>query len=65
MGKPENIIAKIVDGKMEKFFKDSCLITQAYVKDPKLSVQDIINELVAKVGENIVIKRFARFQIGG
>jgi elongation factor Ts len=65
MGKPENMISKIVDGKMEKFYKDSCLLTQPYVKDPKLSVQDVINELVAKVGENIVVKRFSRFQIGG
>jgi len=65
LGKPENIMGKIVDGKMEKFYKESCLLTQNYVKDPKLSIQDVINELVAKIGENIVIKRFARFQIGG
>lgn len=65
MGKPENIIDKIVDGKMDKFYKDSCLLTQAYVKDPKLSIQDVLNELVAKMGENVVIKRFSRFQIGG
>ena len=65
MGKPENIIGKIVDGKMEKFYKDSCLLTQPYVKDPKLSIQDVINELVAKIGENIVVKKFSRFQIGG
>jgi len=65
MGKPENMIDKIVDGKMEKFYKDSCLLTQPYVKDPKVTVQDVITELVAKVGENIVVKRFSRFQIGG
>ena len=65
LGKPENIIGKIVDGKMEKFYKDSCLLTQPYVKDPKLSIQDVINELVAKIGENIVVKKFSRFQIGG
>jgi elongation factor Ts len=65
MGKPENIIDKIVDGKMDKFYKDACLLTQAYVKDPKLSIQDVLNELVAKMGENVVIKRFSRFQIGG
>lgn len=65
MGKPENIIDKIVEGKMEKFYKDSCLLTQPFVKDPKLSIQDVINELVAKIGENIVVKRFSRFQIGG
>ncbi|MGM0418948.1 MAG: translation elongation factor Ts [Thermodesulfobacteriota bacterium] len=65
MGKPENIIEKIVDGKMEKFYKDACLLTQPYVKDPKLSVQDVINELVAKIGENIIVNKFSRFQIGG
>jgi elongation factor Ts len=65
MGKPENIIDKIVEGKMEKFYKDACLLTQPYVKDPKISVQDVITELIAKVGENVVIKRFSRFQIGG
>ncbi|MGE4520576.1 MAG: translation elongation factor Ts [Desulfobacteraceae bacterium] len=65
MGKPENMIDKIVDGKMEKFYKDACLLTQPYVKDPKLSIQDVITEVVAKVGENVVIKRFSRFQIGG
>ncbi|PIE75049.1 MAG: translation elongation factor Ts [Deltaproteobacteria bacterium] len=65
MGKPDNIIDKIVDGKMEKFYKEACLLTQPYVKDPKLSIQDVINELVAKIGENVVIKRFSRFQIGG
>ncbi|MDY0132850.1 MAG: translation elongation factor Ts [Desulforegulaceae bacterium] len=65
MGKPENIISKIVDGKMEKFYKDACLLTQPYVKDPKVSVQDVLTELIAKMGENIVVKNFSRFQIGG
>ena len=63
-GKPENIVEKIVDGKMAKFFKESCLLNQPYVKNPDLTIADLINELIAKIGENITIKRFARFQIG-
>jgi elongation factor Ts len=63
-GKPENVIAKIVDGKMNKFFKDNCLLNQAYVRNPDLTVEDLLNELIAKIGENITIRRFARFQTG-
>jgi elongation factor Ts len=61
-GKPENVITKIVDGKMNKFFKENCLLNQAYVRDPELSVEDVLNELIAKIGENITIRRFVRFQ---
>ena len=64
MGKPENIIDKIVEGKMKKFYNESCLLNQAYVRDPDISIADLLNEMVAKIGENITIKRFARFQIG-
>jgi elongation factor Ts len=64
MGKPENVVDKIVDGKMSKFFKDSCLMDQAYVREPDKTVSDLLNELIAKIGENISIKRFSRFQIG-
>lgn len=63
-GKPEKVVDKIVEGKLKKFFTDVCLIDQPYVKDPNLTVQDLLNELKAKTGENIVIKRFARFQLG-
>jgi elongation factor Ts len=63
-GKPENVITKIVDGKMSKFFKENCLLNQAYVRDPDLTVEDILNELIAKIGENITIRRFVRFQTG-
>jgi len=63
-GKPENVITKIVDGKMNKFFKENCLLKQPYVRDPDLAVEDVLNELIAKIGENITIKRFARFQTG-
>jgi elongation factor Ts len=63
-GKPENVLAKIVDGKMNKFFKENCLLNQAYVRDPDLSVEDVLSELIAKIGENITIRRFVRFQTG-
>ena len=63
-GKPENVITKIVDGKMNKFFKENCLLNQPYVRDPELAVEDVLNELIAKIGENITIKRFVRFQTG-
>ena len=63
-GKPEKIIDKIVEGKMKKFFSESCLMEQAYVKNPDITVQDLLNALMAKTGENIVISRFSRFQLG-
>ena len=63
-GKPENILDKIIGGKMDKFYADVCLMEQKYVKNPDLSIQDLLNELIAKLGENISVKRFARFQIG-
>jgi elongation factor Ts len=64
MGKPEKMIDKIVDGKMSKFYKDNCLLNQMYVRDPGVTIQDLLNELIAKIGENISIRRFTRYQIG-
>jgi len=63
-GKPEHIVEKIVTGKMEKFYKESCLLEQAYVKDPDITVQDYLNELIGKTGENIIIRRYTRYQLG-
>ena len=65
--KPPGVIEKILAGKLEKFYSDSCLVDQVFVKDPdgKKKVKDLIVEIIARLGENIVIKRFARFQIGG
>ena len=63
-GKPENIIDKIVEGKIEKFYKDVCLMSQQYVKDPQQTIAELLKETIGKIGENIQIKRFARFQIG-
>jgi elongation factor Ts len=63
-GKPEKILEKMVDGKMRKFYEESVLLDQAYVKDPDKTIQDYLNELVAKIGEKIIIRRFARYQLG-
>ncbi|RPH40945.1 MAG: translation elongation factor Ts [Desulfobulbaceae bacterium] len=63
-GKPANIAEKMVGGKIEKFLAEICLLEQKFVKNPDLSIQDLLNELVGKMGENITIKRFARFQVG-
>lgn len=63
-GKPANIAEKMVAGKIEKFLAEICLLEQKYVKNPDLSIQDLLNEVVGKMGENISIKRFARFQVG-
>ena len=63
-GKPEKVVEKIVDGKMKKFYSEACLLEQAYVKNPDTTVQDLLNELMAQTGENILIRRFARFQLG-
>jgi elongation factor Ts len=64
MGKPENMVEKIAAGKMNKFFKENCLMNQQYVKEPDKTIADYLNEVIAKTGERITIKRFARFQIG-
>ena len=64
LGKPENMVEKIVDGKIQKFYKENCLMNQAYVRDPNLTIADLLNEMIAKIGENIVIKRFVRYQVG-
>ena len=64
MGKPENVIDKIVEGKLNKFYEESCLLNQPYVRDTDISIADLINQMIAKIGENISIKRFIRYQIG-
>ena len=63
-GKPEKVVEKIVEGKLKKFFSESCLLEQTFVKNSDITIQDLMNELIAKTGENIVIKRFSRFQLG-
>jgi elongation factor Ts len=63
-GKPANIVDKMVSGKIDKYFAEVTLMEQKFVKNPDLTIQDLLNEIIAKIGENISIKRFARFQIG-
>jgi len=64
MGKPEKMVDKIAEGKLIKFFKESCLMNQVYVRDPNMTIQDYLNDVIAKTGEKINIRRFARFQVG-
>ncbi|MBU0989888.1 MAG: elongation factor Ts [Proteobacteria bacterium] len=63
-GKPEKVLEKIVEGKLSKFFSEACLLEQPFVKNPDITVQDLLNALIAKTGENIVVRRFVRFQLG-
>ena len=63
-GKPENIAEKMVAGRINKFFEEICLLEQPYIRDPKMKVIDLVNNLIAKIGENIVVKRFVRYQLG-
>ena len=63
-GKPEKIVDKIIEGKLAKFKKDVCLLSQAFVKDTDLTIEDLLNEMRAKTGENVQIRRFVRYQLG-
>lgn len=63
-GKPAQAVEKIVEGKVNKYLSENCLLEQAYVKNPDQTVQELLTAMIAKMGENMVIKRFARFQIG-
>ena len=63
-GKPAQIVAKIVTGKLEKFFSEICLLEQPYIRDDKLRVADLVRQAAAKTGENVVVRRFARFRLG-
>ncbi|MBN1163329.1 MAG: translation elongation factor Ts [Candidatus Krumholzibacteriota bacterium] len=63
-GKPEKILEKIVEGKMEKFYHESCLLEQSYIKNDKETVEDLLKTTIGKLGENMIIKRFIRYQLG-
>jgi elongation factor Ts len=63
-GKPEKVLDKIIEGKLERFFKDFCLMEQTYVKNPDISINDLINDKIAQIGESITIRRFTRYQLG-
>lgn len=63
-GKPENIVEKIMVGRIEKFYAQNCLLEQGFVKDPQKTIKEYVNETILKIGENINIRRFARFELG-
>ncbi len=63
-GKPPKVVEKIVEGKMERFFSEVCLLEQTFIKDSDLTIKELVDSMVAKLGENIAIRRFARFQLG-
>ena len=63
-GRPEQVIAKIVDGRLQKYFQEVCLLDQPFVKDSSIIVRDLLAEKIAKIGENITVSRFARFALG-
>ncbi len=63
-GKPEHIMDRIIEGKLKKFYDENCLLEQAFIKDPDVKIKDMITNAVARLGENIRIRRFARFEVG-
>ena len=63
-GKPEKVIEKIIEGRLEKYYRENCLLEQAFVKDEDQTISGLLTAMIAKIGENIVIKRFTRFEIG-
>lgn len=64
-GKPEHVLDKIVEGKVEKFYLETCLLEQSFIKDPSVTINDMVQQKIAKIGENIIVKRFTRYQLGG
>lgn len=64
-GKPENVIEKALEGKLNKFYAEVCLLEQPYIKDDKLTIQNLLDDQVAKIGEKIQVRRFVRFELGG
>lgn len=63
-GKPEAVVERIVEGRMEKFYKDVCLLEQAFIRDEERTIDDLVKEQITKTGENMVVRRFARFELG-
>jgi len=63
-GKPASVVEKIIEGRLSKFFSDVCLMEQPFIKDPKIPVGDLVRAVIAKLGENVVVRRFARFRVG-
>jgi elongation factor Ts len=63
-GKPEHVIDKIIEGKLQKYYQEVCLMQQPFIRDEGLAVQDVVTQVAAKLGENIVVRRFVRFELG-
>ncbi|HIE04072.1 MAG TPA: translation elongation factor Ts [Candidatus Latescibacteria bacterium] len=63
-GKPEKVVDRIVEGRMEKFYQENCLLEQPFIKDPERTVRDVVTEAIAKLGENIIVRRFVRYRLG-
>lgn len=63
-GKPEHVATKMVEGRIEKFFEQICLLDQNFIKDPSIKIKDLLSEKISKIGENLVIRRFVRFEVG-
>lgn len=63
-GKPERVVDRIIEGRLEKFFKQACLLEQDYIRDDSLTIEGLLKQMIAKTGENIVIRRFTRYQLG-
>lgn len=63
-GKPEHVLDRIAQGRLEKFFQEVCLMEQSYIRDDKRTVKELVNEAIARLGENIVVRRFVRFEVG-
>lgn len=63
-GKPEHIVDKMVEGRIEKYYKEVCLLEQTFIKNPDITIKDLLNEKIARIGENLVIRRFVRFEVG-
>jgi elongation factor Ts len=64
-GKPDNIVDRIVEGKLQKFYEENCLMEQPFIKDPSVTVGELVKQKNALLGENIVVRRFARLEVGG
>lgn len=63
-GKPEKIVDKMVEGRIKKYYDENCLICQSFIKNPDITIQDLLNEKIAKIGENLIIRRFSRYEVG-
>ena len=64
-GKPEHVIDQVIEGKLKKFYEETCLLEQPFIKDPSITVRELVQQRNALLGENVVVRRFVRFEVGG